>query len=57
LKARKNLDPSSEKGNVTHPSLFHNLDDSCLLATADLIGVSLGNNAHAVSLSLIALKI
>jgi hypothetical protein len=56
LKARKNLDASSVKGNETLPHSFDILNDSMLLPTTSLLGISLGSNEQEVSLSLKSLR-
>jgi hypothetical protein len=56
LKARKNLDSSSGKGKENFPRSFHTLDDSCLLATNNSLGVILGDNEQTMSLSLNSLR-
>jgi len=56
LKARKNLNASSVKGNETLPHSFDILDDSMLLHTTSSLGISLGSNEQEVSLSLKSLR-
>jgi hypothetical protein len=56
LKARKNLDSSSGKGNKSQTSSFNTLDDSALLAATSSLGVVLGANEQEVSLSLNSLR-
>ena len=56
LKARKNLDDASLKGKETLPRSFDSLDDSTLLATTSLLGVSFGNCDQEITFSLKSLK-
>jgi hypothetical protein len=49
LKARKNLDSSSSKGNKPQTSSFNTFDDPTLLATASSLGLVLGSNEQEVS--------
>jgi hypothetical protein len=56
LKAHKNLDYPSDKGNKIQPSSFNTLDDSTLLASTSSLGIVLGASAQEVSLSLSSLR-
>jgi hypothetical protein len=56
LKARKNLDTSSDKGKETQPISFISRDDSTLLAATKSLGGVLGVNEQAVSNSLQSLR-
>jgi hypothetical protein len=56
LKASKNLDSAPGKGKGTIPSSFHTLDDSILLARTKSLGIILGDNEQAMSLSLNSLR-
>jgi hypothetical protein len=56
LKARKNLDSSSSKGNKPQTSSFNTFDDPTLLAAASSLGLVLGSNEQEVSNSLNSLR-
>ena len=52
MKARRNLDSSSDKDKGSQPLSFNILDDSDFLARTNSLGVILGNNEEKVSYSL-----
>jgi hypothetical protein len=56
LKARKNMDSASLKGNGIQPQSFNFADDSYLLASTGALGISLGVNEQEISASLLSLK-
>jgi hypothetical protein len=49
LKAHKNLDSSSSRGNKLQTSSFNTFDDPTLLAAASSLGLVLGSNEQEVS--------
>ena len=56
LKARKNMDTPSLKGNENQPESFIFADDSSLLASTSALGISFGVNEQEISASLDSLR-
>ena len=56
LKAQKNLENSSLKGKEIQTQSFDSFDDSIMLQSASILGVSFGSNAQEISESIKNLK-
>jgi len=56
LKAKKNLESSTDKGKTQQPHSFISRDDSSLLSSTKSLGVVLGSNDHDIFNSLKSLK-